>query len=802
MTLSGKNSKIKSLDKDTINQICSGQVILDLSTAVKEVIENSLDAKATSIEIQFNNYGLDSITVIDNGIGINPDDYESIALPHYTSKLQEFNQLEQLSTYGFRGEALSSICASSNLSIISCTKEQEPMGVKLEYDYQGKLVKKESIARKRGTTICMKNFFELFPVRHKTFKKNIKREYARCLNVLQAYALVCTDVKFVCSNKPIKGGRDICFSTQCNKLMKDNISNIFGTKVTKLLTDIDFSFNINSGITIKGHISQPTNSCGRNSNDRQYYFINQRPCDLPKISKCINEVYRMFNMHQYPIVVINIEVKSDEYDINVTPNKRTILIHNEDELVAQLRDELIEFCEPYRNIVSTSGISYQSKASLNSLSSSLRNLSSFKSSLSHTEDLEALDSNGVSSFLKSPKGKITRSVNQNIDSIFKRVDNEKKDEDEIDEEEGDDNDDDDKKSLHQQIRERLKLTKKNNSNLDDDDSDNDRTNEDTKEDSPSKKIKLEKSIEKILSIKGKRENEKEKENEEEDIITKKFKINKSKSKSVFKGIVYPDMDYQANFDLIKKHNKIKIQKKIKKNQRFRGEDGDEGQNNNAMSITRTNIAKEDELTSTARLAHIISKDDFRKMDVLGQFNLGFIIGRLRTSETQELFIIDQHASDEKYNFESLKKTTNIQNQRLLKPRPLELTAKDEHIVMEHLDTFKANGFELKVDMDQPPTERISLLTQPYSKNVEFGIKDLEELIPRLVDEPPNTIIKCSKLEAMYASRACRKSVMVGMPLTHKKMKTIVNHMSEMDQPWNCPHGRPTMRHLASIDLNL
>jgi DNA mismatch repair protein PMS2 len=262
------------------------------------------------------------------------------------------------------------------------------------------------------------------------------------------------------------------------------------------------------------------------------------------------------------------------------------------------------------------------------------------------------------------------------------------------------------------------------------------------------------------------------------------------------------MDYQANFDLIKKHNKIKIQKKIKKNQRFRGEDGDEGQNNNAMSITRTNIAKEDELTSTARLAHIISKDDFRKMDVLGQFNLGFIIGRLRTSETQELFIIDQHASDEKYNFESLKKTTNIQNQRLLKPRPLELTAKDEHIVMEHLDTFKANGFELKVDMDQPPTERISLLTQPYSKNVEFGIKDLEELIPRLVDEPPNTIIKCSKLEAMYASRACRKSVMVGMPLTHKKMKTIVNHMSEMDQPWNCPHGRPTMRHLASIDLNL
>jgi len=88
------------------------------------------------------------------------------------------------------------------------------------------------------------------------------------------------------------------------------------------------------------------------------------------------------------------------------------------------------------------------------------------------------------------------------------------------------------------------------------------------------------------------------------------------------------------------------------------------------------------------------------------------------------FPMIKNYSDEKYNFESLKKTTNIQNQRLLKPRPLELTAKDEHIVMEHLDTFKANGFELKVDMEQPPTKRISLLTQPYSKNVEFGIKGI------------------------------------------------------------------------------
>ncbi|KAK7436203.1 ATP-binding mismatch repair protein [Stygiomarasmius scandens] len=232
----------------------------------------------------------------------------------------------------------------------------------------------------------------------------------------------------------------------------------------------------------------------------------------------------------------------------------------------------------------------------------------------------------------------------------------------------------------------------------------------------------------------------------------------------------------------------------------------------------------------AKLARVIDKKDFGKMDVIGQFNLGFIIVRKKVhgdaaiesdngthSEEDasqdvldDLFIVDQHAADEKYNFETLQQTTNIQSQKLFRPQALELTASDELVAIENLDVLKKNGFELEVPED-PDVEmlddetsgtqvhrRLKLVAQPVSKSTMFDMKDLEELIHLLQDRPTGQMVRCSKARAMFASRACRKSVMVGMPLTKGQMTTVVQHMGTMDQPWNCPHGRPTMRHLFDM----
>ncbi|KAJ7440301.1 hypothetical protein B0H11DRAFT_1883210 [Mycena galericulata] len=211
--------------------------------------------------------------------------------------------------------------------------------------------------------------------------------------------------------------------------------------------------------------------------------------------------------------------------------------------------------------------------------------------------------------------------------------------------------------------------------------------------------------------------------------------------------------------------------------------------------------------ATAALARTINKEDFGAMEIIGQFNLGFIVTRRRTGDSEggvamdDLFIVDQHAADEKYNFETLQQTTRIRSQKLFRPQPLELTAGDELLALENIDVLRQNGFE--VDL-QSATEnhgpRLSLTAQPISKDTVFDMKDLEELIHLMHDRPAGEMVRCSKARSMFAMRACRKSVMVGMPLTKGQMTAVVRHMGTMEQPWNCPHGRPTMRHLSDITV--
>lgn len=220
-----------------------------------------------------------------------------------------------------------------------------------------------------------------------------------------------------------------------------------------------------------------------------------------------------------------------------------------------------------------------------------------------------------------------------------------------------------------------------------------------------------------------------------------------------------------------------------------------------MSIAPTG----EDATPEDRLTLTISKDDFSRMHIVGQFNLGFI---LTSRNNTDLFIIDQHASDEKYNFERLQCTTIVQNQRLVHPHRLELTAVDEEIMLGNHDTLLANGFLVEIDTsgDVPVGQRCKIVSLPMSKEVTFDNSDLEELIALLAESPPSNttassshIARPSKVRRMFAMRACRSSVMVGKTLTMRQMGGLVKRMGEIDKPWNCPHGRPTMRHICRLE---
>ena len=228
----------------------------------------------------------------------------------------------------------------------------------------------------------------------------------------------------------------------------------------------------------------------------------------------------------------------------------------------------------------------------------------------------------------------------------------------------------------------------------------------------------------------------------------------------------------------------------------------------------------------ARLSLIVSKNDFSGMHIIGQFNLGFILALRpshspsqngnQTSNTpkaavsDELFIIDQHASDEKINFERLQRTTTLQNQRLVHPKPLALTAIEEEIILENSPALVRNGFVVAIDTsgDKPVGGRCSLLSLPMSKEVTFDLSDLEELIALLAESPQlpainsftmeQYVARPSKTRRLFAMRACRSSIMIGRPLSRSQMERLVRRMGKIEKPWNCPHGRPTMRHVLSL----
>ena len=235
---------IKALEGRTVHQIQSGQVIVDVCSVVKELLENSLDAGATAIDVRFKNHGLDSVEVQDNGSGIIHGNYETIALKHYTSKLTSYDDLSSLQTFGFRGEALSSLCALSKFHVTTARADEAPKGTRLDFEMSGKLKSTQVVASQKGTTVTVEDLFMSLPVRRRELEKNIKREYGKVLGVLQAYACISTQARISVSNVMAKGKKMLVFATKSNQTTRENIASVFGTKALPALVAMNLGFEL------------------------------------------------------------------------------------------------------------------------------------------------------------------------------------------------------------------------------------------------------------------------------------------------------------------------------------------------------------------------------------------------------------------------------------------------------------------------------------------------------------------------------------------------------------------------------
>ncbi|CAM9418872.1 unnamed protein product [Hapterophycus canaliculatus] len=208
---------------------------------------------------------------------------------------------------------------------------------------------------------------------------------------------------------------------------------------------------------------------------------------------------------------------------------------------------------------------------------------------------------------------------------------------------------------------------------------------------------------------------------------------------------------------------------------------------------------QDSKAAARAFSRVLDKEHFTQMRVVGQFNLGFMICLLGS----DLFILDQHACDEKYNFEVLQETTTIHQQPLVRPLPLETSASEEMTIIDNITLFERNGFRFMIDDNQPTTRKLKITAIPFSKGTQFGVDDVHELASIVADNSsPGEMVRLPKARAMFASRACRSSIMIGKALDKGQMARVVAKMATIEQPWNCPHGRPTMRHLADVSASL
>ena len=240
---------IQQIDVSSVHKICSGQVVLDLATAVKELIENSLDAGAKNVEIRLKEHGRELIEVSDDGSGILESNFEGLALKHHTSKLRQFSDLTVVDTYGFRGEALSSLSALSNL-VITTLNEASPIGYKLEFDHNGKLTLQTPTARECGTTVSVSDLFYTLPVRYKEFQRNFKKDFTKMCHIIFAYTLVNPNVRFTCTNI-VNKKKTIIVSTKGNQQTLDVIISLFGISQSKKIQAL-FDFRKNSFFSQKG----------------------------------------------------------------------------------------------------------------------------------------------------------------------------------------------------------------------------------------------------------------------------------------------------------------------------------------------------------------------------------------------------------------------------------------------------------------------------------------------------------------------------------------------------------------------
>uniref|UniRef100_A0A0X3PH84 Mismatch repair endonuclease PMS2 n=1 Tax=Schistocephalus solidus TaxID=70667 RepID=A0A0X3PH84_SCHSO len=677
-------SSIKPLDSHSVHKLCSSQVVVSLGIAIKELLENSIDAGAKRIEIKLKNYGCDAVEVIDDGSGIQEENFSTLGKKHSTSKISTFEDLVSVTSFGFRGEALNSLCHLADITIHTRAADAV-CGTRLVFDNSGTIKSRHPLARSRGTTVCLERLFHTLPVRrrHLTDKMRLMKEFSKAVNLITAYCLAKVGLQISCYRFDAKGEKVLVVSNSTARSTAENFAAVYGQTQLKALIEIPSDFEVTpevreeynvklsaeelDAIRVAGFISAPPSSSGttgRSSADRQFVCVNGRPCEFPQVTRLATDLWRRCCRESlaasllpsrsatsnFPVLLLLLDLPPAKVDVNLSPDKRQLLLQWERPLVMKVKAAILATL--LRALGNYVNVDPNCQRNITSLMPSPTVKCTPK-----TDGKEPCISSPVADTFLSPAVVPTQLSQQPLISThLTQIPT----------------------SPSTPLRKRAR--------------------------SPSDPLSS-------------------------DIPTKS-----SLSPDILKSLPTVNTSaYDRHLSSLTRRT-VKVPFSLNRLRHFWHSHPWEGtQSHNLPSAASvgnfraalTEPAAESELTIS------FNKTWFESMRVIGQFNRGFIVCQYE----QDLFIVDQHASDEKNRFEYFLSNHQFTSQPLVAPQQLQLTALQEQILDEYMDVFKKNGFAFSSDEEAPMGQRYCLVASPMSEGKIFGSSDVIEMLFVLAENP-------------------------------------------------------------------
>ena len=764
------------LDDLTINKIAAGEVIERPASVIKEMVENSIDAGANNITVEIKNGGISFIKVTDNGKGIAQDDLEIAFERHATSKIRTADDLDVVTSMGFRGEALASIAAIANVEMVSKTEEQQ-VGYKVVVE-AGDILSKEEIGCQKGTSITVRNLFFNTPVRYKFLKKDYT-ESGYIEDVITRIALVNPNIAI----KLINTGKTV-IQTNGNGDIKSVIYSIYGKDVATGVMPVEYAYD---DIQVSGVIGKP--EIARSNRSNQLFFVNKRYIKDKTLSAATEQAYKgLIPIGKFGFVVLNITMNPAKVDVNVHPAKLEVRFEDESkifqsiyhaikdtllkgELVAstekqeinQNKEEISKGLYDFRKNETEKIEQYtneESKIKTNNIVQDIynkaqQNVQTQAVKVPHVnlgeggpvntadvlEQLKKLQENIQKEVETDPSIKLNSNYIQMREQQENQTKVETSDENEVKVENNTDTENanisEQKLETPTEIKENTETVITEHPQLDDT-----KINEIKPEETPEEKIE---------------------ENQQEEVKpTEKFDEMYAKLFGT-KPISQEQIETKSNLQ----EEVIPIKTEVP-----------------SIDMKKENV-------SIFEQNEEYQKPTYKFIGIV--FNTYIIL-----EIDKEMYILDQHAAHERIMYEKVKNNyysdSSKDSQMLLLPDIITLTHKEMEIAKDNMDMFEKAGFSLEefgentIKLTGVPTVCIDL------DNKELFLETLDEI---------NTVARTAKQEKeerFIATVACKAAVKANMVLTREEVESLMDKLLALPNPFTCPHGRPTAIKMSKYEI--